>query len=248
MKRYKIVALAMGFALLLAACGGQGADAPKEDPDQQPEQTTEQDTAAAEPEDWDGYIKETAITVTGGRNLTLRLYGRELESDLYGIEKVLVLDGEQVLQELKVANAIELEWGDDAGFNSMTQSWDRDGGVSILDMNFDGSGDLGLQGWVTAGANVPYYYWLWDDATERFQYAFCMSNAEIDEERQQLVSRTREGAGVYTTTYYAWGDSGELVPMEQTTEITEADGSTAVQRYARQEDGSFRLVEDGSAG
>lgn len=152
------------------------------------------------------YTYEAEIVVDGGRELGLVLYGVQSEY-FYLIDKIEVYDGEKLIQSGLVEEAVIAEWGE--GGSYYAESVREDGGISVADMNFDGAGDICLQGWV-ANANVPCYYWLWDKETEQFSYAFCLCNAEIDTERRQITSRTRDGANAYITDYYAYGEKGEL--------------------------------------
>lgn len=152
------------------------------------------------------YTYETEIFVDNGRRLQLVLYGTRSGSFCL-IDKIEVYDGETLIQSGLVEDAVIAEWGE--GGSYYAESVREDGGISVADMNFDGAGDICLQGWV-ANANVPCYYWLWDKETEQFSYAFCVCNAEIDTERRQIISRTRDGANAYFTDYYAYDEKGEL--------------------------------------
>lgn len=65
-------------------------------------------------------------------------------------------------------------------------------------------------GWITNGANLPYYYWLWDEKAEKFIYAFCLCNAMADAASRQLVTNIRENAACYRLDYYRYSETGEL--------------------------------------
>ena len=153
------------------------------------------------------YTYETEIVVDNGRKLGLVLYGTRSEYFCL-IDKIEVYDGEKLIQSGLVEEAVMAEWGE--GGSYYTESVREDGGISVADMNFDGAGDICLQGWVTNGANVPCYYWLWDKETEQFSYAFCLCNAETDKEHRQIICHMRDGANGYDTEYYAYDEKGKL--------------------------------------
>lgn len=167
----------------------------------------------------DTYTYETEIVVDNGRKLGLVLYGTKSEY-FYLIDKIEVYDGEELIQTGLVEDAVIAEWGE--GGSYYTESTREDGGIGVTDMNFDGAGDICLQGWVTNGANIPCYYWLWDKEAEQFSYAFCLCNAEIDEESGQIISRMRDGAIGYSTDYYVYEENGELQKIRYEYEDYEA--------------------------
>lgn len=88
-------------------------------------------------------------------------------------------------------------------------------------------------GWITTGANNPVYYWLWDAQQERFRYAFTLCNAEVDAEKQQLVSRTRDNATRYDTDYYQYDADGKLQNVKRIVETLNEDGTRTVDIYER---------------
>ena len=86
----------------------------------------------------------------------------------------------------------------------------QDAELTVEDVNFDGTGDLSVLAWNTTGANLPRYYWLWNEENQRFEYAFCLSNLEVDAENRQLVTSTRENAVTYVTEYYEYAADGSI--------------------------------------
>ncbi len=154
------------------------------------------------------YTYTAEITVDNGRELHLVLHGTKDEY-FYLIHEIEVFDGEKLIQSGLVKEAViaEWEWEEE---NFYAESWVEDGGLSVADMNFDGAGDIAIQGWVTTGANIPCYYWLWDEEAQQFTYAFCICNAEIDEAQKQIISHMRDTASCYSTDYYAYDEDGKL--------------------------------------
>lgn len=228
MKNYPALSLFLGAAIFLcAACGtaappidvsAPGGSVPRLAADA----SGAADASALE----DGsYAVNRTITVDGGRTLTLLLHGKKQPDNAYGISSIDVLDGETTLQTISVHDAIMKEWGaDDSG--GCAESSAEDGGFTATDMNFDGSGDIGLQGWNTAGSNVPYYYWLWDSDTEQFRYGFCLCNAEPDPDTKQIVCGTRDGAREYDIDYYQYDETGTLQNVRRVVQTVQDDGTT----------------------
>ena len=90
-----------------------------------------------------------------------------------------------------------------------------------MDLNFDGYADFGIFGWITTGANLPYYYWIWNTEKQYFEYAFCLCNLEIDNNIKQLICKNRDSANSYTTDYYKFDEQGKLYKTKSITEETD---------------------------
>ena len=183
------------------------------------------------------------VFVDANKQLTLKLHGKKLPGDnqTYGIREIEVFDGDSLIQNIMIKDAIIAEWQQDV-FGGYTETYSENGELIRADMNFDGSEDIGLMGWVTAGANIPYYYWLWNADQQRFDYAFCLSNAEADAQTRQIISGTRNGADSYYTNYYEYGADGKLQNVKQVIETTDESGATTVETYELV-DGTLRKVE-----
>lgn len=166
------------------------------------------------------YTFTDTIKVDEGRELTLKFYCayQYRYGYRYGVRKIEVFEGDKLLQTILTEEAVTAEWGDSSHRQFFgwyddycyTDSWTEDGGLDMRDMNFDGAGDIGLMGWITTGANIPYYYWLWDAETEEFRYAFCLANPELDQETEQIVCWTRDGAAASETCYFEYDEDGNL--------------------------------------
>ncbi|MGF7145617.1 hypothetical protein HNQ56_004060 [Anaerotaenia torta] len=175
-----------------------------------------------EPEDLKDYVLSYPISVEDDRALTLNLHGRKLreEVNLYGIGKIEVFDGSNLIQTISIQEAISAEWNeqgvDGDSFGGYTEAFTPDGSLTTVDMNFDSSQDIGLMSWITNN-NLPYYYWLWNEEQEQFVYSFCLTGAELDEENHQLLSKSRDGAQ-YLTEYYQYDESGSLQAVKRVVE------------------------------
>src|SRR5690606_12383065 len=75
----------------------------------------------------------------------------------------------------------------------------------VEDVNFDGFADLRIMKYLPGGANVPYFFWLYDPTTDKFQeakaYEVVMS-PQVDLSNKELISRQRLSAAEYVTEYY----------------------------------------------
>lgn len=162
-----------------------------------------------------GYALQKTVTVEDGRTLTLVFHALAY-GYFYGCDRIDVYDGGTLIQTISTLDAIRSQWPDQS--LPYTESWSRDLYLTLDDMNFDGAGDIGLMAWVTSGANIPAYYWLWDPDSGQFRYAFCLSNAEADAARRQLVCHTRVGWGEYHTEYYGYDGDGQLQLQARTVE------------------------------
>ncbi len=182
-------------------------------------------------EDGEEYIVEEAVIVDDGKRLTLKLHGKKLSDDEYGINTIEVLDEENPIQSISIHDAILAEWDGTDDFDGYTQSFMKDSGFTNRDMNFDGSGDIGLMGWTTTGANVPYYYWIWNKEKKQFEYAFSLSNVEVDSKNKQLISRTRSSAVQYEVNYYEYDADGKLLNVKRIVRGKDKDGKMITDIY-----------------
>ena len=194
--------------------------------------SSDKSTGIKSTDDLDNYILPYPISVTGDKKLTLKLHGKKLskEFEQYGICNIEVFDGEKLIQNIKIKDAIVTEQGQD-DYNGYTQSFGKDGGLTTIDLNFDGFKDIGLIGWLTTGANTPCYYWLWNEEKQCFDYAFCMSNIEVDSENKQLISKTRDGAIRNNIDYYKYDDNSKLQNVKRIVETVQEDGTVKSETY-----------------
>lgn len=180
------------------------------------EKTADGDKKAPKEEEepqWGHYTVTAEITVDNGRKLDLILHGFKAEEGYsrYCIDKIDVYDGTDLIQTIFAKEAIQEEDTDYGYIEGYTESWYEDGGLYVGDMNFDGVEDIGLFAWVTTGANIPYYYWLWNEDKQQFTYAFCICDPSfIDTEKEQIVVGIRESCCSWSTNYYAYDENGEL--------------------------------------
>ncbi|MBP2642669.1 MAG: hypothetical protein H6Q67_556 [Firmicutes bacterium] len=96
------------------------------------------------------------------------------------------------------------------------------GGFTIEDMNFDGYKDFRLQQWITTGANTPYRYWIWNQATSQFilnNELEPITSPRMDYENKEIVSYVRDGAARHIIITYKYIDGHILQTQMIQTEV-----------------------------
>ena len=169
------------FLLLLSACA---VPAETEEPSAPPLQEAPEEPAPAEasPEEEvpveevpseDHVLLTLDAPLADGRTLRLEAVGKRVDEYSVGVREVRVYDGDALIQTILSREAIQAEWdeGMPEAFYHYTECWSPEESMEVLDLNFDGSADFGLFGWI-CNNTIPYYYWIWDAETEQYQYAF----------------------------------------------------------------------------
>lgn len=151
-----------------------------------------------------------------GRTLTLEAVGKVEDEYTCGVREVRVYDGDTLIQTVQAREANMAFWGDGGllpgeSVSEYTSCWKPGGSMTVLDLNFDGNTDLGLFGW-PANNTIPYYYWLWDEGTGQYRYAFVLQEAEAHPETGELTAGYKSGSAgsQWITEVYKPGEDGEL--------------------------------------
>ncbi len=118
------------------------------------------------------------------------------------------------------------------------------GGIEVVDMNFDGYGDLRVVEFLPAGPNVPYLNWLFDPTSERF-----VPSPELDEiasptfdaANRRIRSEWRDGAVTYGTDVYEVVEGRPVLVVKERREYTEPGVYELTVSEMR--DGEWRVVE-----
>ena len=150
------------------------------------------------------------MTLREGLTFHLALHGQALDESQFGLSAIDVCKDGTLLQTIKLSEAVLAEQGDAKENDGNAVSFAQDTELAVEDVNFDGTGDLSVLAWNTTGADLPRYYWLWNEKNQRFEYAFCLSNLEMDTENRQLITNTRENAATYVTEYYEYTADGSI--------------------------------------
>lgn len=161
------------------------------------------------------YYRESRTTTIGEKEYELTVASHGIAGEgLYDIDFIWLTDPEN--PQLSAASVRPEEvsrtyWNTPEGEEPFpVRSIMKDGGVFMTDLNFDGYEDLCFQGWVTAGANIPYYCMLWNPDSQSFEYSAVLCNVEADAEEQWISSWERVGGGQYVTAYYRYDEANRL--------------------------------------
>lgn len=203
--------------LLLSACA-----APAEPPEEPEETPPVQEESPGEPREVPGDGAEDRVLLTldaplaDGRTLTLEAVGKVEDEYTCGVREVRVYDGDALIQTVPAWEANMAFWGDSdllpgESVSEYTSCWKPEGSMTALDLNFDGNTDLGLFGW-PANNTIPYYYWLWDEETEQYRYAFVLQEAVAHPETGELTSEYKSGSAgsQWIVEYYKPDENGDL--------------------------------------
>ena len=167
-------------------------------------------------------LYQRAVDFGGSHIGTIYLSGWQ-GNDCGGVSSVQVLwdDGSGTI--FYTRDAIEAQWGQDSrdyftdasSYVATEDGYAFDGGLKLLDVNFDGYLDIGLQAWRDAGGAWYEYFWLFDPETAQFQYAFCLREVGTDPETEEVISAyTEDGTSgeerVPCEDRYVWDEAGNL--------------------------------------
>jgi hypothetical protein len=91
-------------------------------------------------------------------------------------------------------------------------------GLAVLDMNFDGYGDIRLVEFQPAGPNVPYLNWLFDPTSGRFvenRALNAITSPQFDPVTREIRSNWRDGATRYGTDIYVFRDGAPVLVRKE---------------------------------
>lgn len=128
-------------------------------------------------------------------SFTLRGEPLDASGGIFRIESIEIRRG-ATAEPVQVIDGLETE----------TPVSDGSPGVEVLDMNFDGYGDLRAVEFAPAGPNVPYLNWLFDPVSARFVRATeldAIASPVFDREAARIRSSWRDGATRYGTDIYS---------------------------------------------
>lgn len=176
--------------------------------EKQEEKYTEED----ETQEVEFYREIVPITI-GEKEYELWCDGHTAEYSFYTVDTINLVDPEKPDQYVDTISTKEISrayWNTPEGQEPFdVQSRSRDGGILIVDLNFDGWNDLCFEEQCTS-ANIPYNCMLWNPETSRYEYSGVICNVEVDEERQWISEHTRDSASQYSTTYYRYDEYSQL--------------------------------------
>ena len=160
-----------------------------------------------------------ARVTTDGPPYTFRVLGDKDTGSFaaYGIH-VIAPDGkEQMLDQ----------------FDSLLPEGSEPDALIVEDVNFDGYNDLRIMKYLPGGANVPYYFWVYNPTQRIFEgnEAFeVVVSPTVDTSNKELISRQRVSAAEYHTEYYKT-ESGKPVLVRREERVFSPDGSSVMKLF-----------------
>lgn len=137
------------------------------------------------------------LRLTEDRTLKIVLETPVTQEDYRPIHRVLVYEGEHLLQSITAEDVPES--GEYLSEGLFINQADTIGQPDFRDINFDGYTDMGLLAVSSYPKNVPYHYFLWNPEDGRFEYGITLFGSaalQVDEERQMLVEISSDVYGV----------------------------------------------------
>ena len=151
------------------------------------------------------------VEVSDGRILTVALDMELLHDEYYEVKQILVYEGDEWIQTIRVADlAVPMEYAWDGLF--VNKGYEV-GEPDVRDVNFDGAEDFGLLAVSTYPINVPYSYFVWNEAENQFKYSFTVFGAsalEVDADWGRLIEHSHDALGENETHYEYSEDKGLL--------------------------------------
>ena len=130
-------------------------------------------------------------------------------------------------------------------FDSLLPEGSEPDALIVEDVNFDGYNDLRIMKYLPGGANVPYYFWIYNPAKEVFEEnkAFeVVVSPTVDTSKKELISRQRVSAAEYHTEYYKT-DGSEPILVRREERVFSSDGSSVMKFFTVASDGTETLTE-----
>lgn len=148
-----------------------------------------------------------------GEVLVVVLEGGELpdQPEYYQVDQIRVFCAGELIQSISVSElSYEGEYLYEGLFVLRGESIWKEPIVS--DYNFDGSHDIVFLASNHFPKNIPYAYFLWDDAAQQLEFSFVLVN-NVSAYKQEVTERVVEGpAGKYLReNIYKYDENGQLV-------------------------------------
>ena len=173
------------------------------------------------------YILKSLDFYVGDIPVTVAAFGKEIgDYEIYGIKELDVYINDSLSQTLIMQEAIEKDGIPmvEEGYTRCPESIADTHLIKTVDINFDGYLDLQVYAWDTKDDDL-YYYYCWNSAENKFEYAFRLNTEEIDDENQllityDLISRYE----MYHYNYYKVNEDNTLELVKTVEDPVEDDG------------------------
>lgn len=159
------------------------------------------------------YTMDFEVEVNNSQQLTVRLHGREYDdrlSSYYGIDKIDIFNKGKKIQTIVLSEEIP-ETDRDTLLNGHTESPVKDGCFEAVDVNFDRAQDFSLRAEGYAGSNIGYYYFIWNEEKQQYEYAFFLvRSGDIKIEYERIKVEVQAGSGIPHELTYGYDKDGNL--------------------------------------
>lgn len=130
-------------------------------------------------------------------------------------------------------------------FESVLPAGSEADALVVEDVNFDGYADVRIVQYLTGGSSLPFTYWLYNPATERFERAEgfdVVKSPQVDHDKRLLVSRQKTGANETVTEFYdPQGQTIMLIRKE--VRNYSSDGSSKQHVFVSKDGSTLHLIE-----
>lgn len=150
--------------------------------------------------------------VQPGELCQIKLYGKTFPNSTYGISYVEITSEDGKDYSFATEEAMTEVWGEKAVY---TECWNKDGGIKLEDVNFDGYVDIGLMARIPA-YNLPYIYYFFNAETGKYEYYdFFPMYFTVDAEAE-TCSISHHAGTIYFEEVWGKDNAGGLYLMQQT--------------------------------
>jgi hypothetical protein len=116
----------------------------------------------------------------------------------------------------------------------------------IEDINFDKVNDIRLIQFIPAAPNIPYYYWIFNSKTNRFQRNTSLeeiTSPEFDHRNKIITSSWRGGWANYGASTYKYINNKPVLVEEYETKLDENNRTKHVITLKKRIHGKMKLVK-----
>lgn len=173
------------------------------------------------------YILKSLDFYVGDIPVTVAAFGKEIgDYEIYGIKELDVYINDSLSQTLIMQEAIEKDGIPmvEEGYTRCPESIAEEHLIKTVDINFDGYLDLQVYAWDTKDDDL-YYYYCWNPAENKFEYAFRLNTEKIDDENQLLITHDLISRyEMYHYNYYKVNEDNTLELVKTVEDPVEDDG------------------------